>query len=126
MLKKILLESLTVLLICISLILLKNFYSQTTVEAIHETPVGQAAQSEVVVEEKAIVDINLATHQELQKIPGVGSVIAKRIIEDRERNGYYQSTIDIIRVKGIGSKTFEKMQSHIVIDKDNLLLYLGY
>ncbi len=128
MIKKIVLESITIFLICASLLLLKVVYSQPANEVAsldndNNTP---AKQTEVFDETPKLIDINLATDQELQQIPGVGEVIAQRIIQDREKNGYYCTVKDIVRVKGIGLKTFEKMQQHIVVNKRNLMLYLGY
>ena len=51
------------------------------------------------------VNINTASLKELQKITGVGPVIAQRIIEERP----FYSLSDLIRVKGIGSVTLEKI-----------------
>ncbi len=126
MIKKIALEGATIFLICASLLVLKSVYSQpvSANEAVkHDTPVQQET-----VTEKAplLVDINLATYQELQQIPGVGEVIAKRIVQDRTENGYYNTKSDIVRVKGIGLKTYEKMRQLIVVNKRNLMIYLGY
>ncbi len=131
MVKKIALESITILLICVSLLLLKSAYSEPSVESLKNehkqvndsTTVKQIEPVDITLQ---AIDINLATEQELQKISGVGEVIAKRIIEDRQQNGYYQTTEDIIRVKGIGPKTYQKMRQLIVVNKRNLMFYLGY
>ena len=61
------------------------------------------------------VDINNATAKELELIKGVGSVIAQRIIEYRETHGRFNSPDDLIHIKGIGSKTLEKMRPQILI-----------
>ncbi len=124
--KKIALESMTVLLICACLLLLKVIYPQPAVEAKATNDNISVKQSEVVNTVITAIDINLATQQELQQIPGVGEVIAARIIKDRAQNGYYQTTNDIVRVKGIGPKTYLKMKHLIIVNKRNLMLYLGY
>ena len=54
-----------------------------------------------------IVDINTATVAQLQTLPGIGEVIAQRIIDYREANGPFQSVGELIKVKGIGEKRLE-------------------
>ena len=53
------------------------------------------------------------TADELDTLPGVGEVIAQRIIEEREENGPFYYPEDLMNVKGIGEKTLEKLLSHI-------------
>ena len=62
-----------------------------------------------------LININTADETELQKIKGVGSAIAKRIIDFREQNGNFESIEDIKKVRGIGEKTFEKMKDSITV-----------
>ena len=57
------------------------------------------------------VDINSATAEDLQALPGIGPAMAQRIIEERP----YGSTEDIMRVKGIGEATFEKLKDLITV-----------
>jgi len=61
------------------------------------------------------VDINLATHSQLQQVKGVGPVIAGRIIEYRNTHGFFASIEDIKQVKGIGEKTFLEMKDQIIV-----------
>lgn len=55
------------------------------------------------------VNINTATLEELQTLPRVGPKIAQRILDDRAANGPFTDATDLIRVKGIGPKTLERM-----------------
>jgi competence protein ComEA len=55
------------------------------------------------------IDVNSATAEELQKLPGIGKVIASRIIAEREK-GAFRSAEDLRRVAGIGPKTLEKLR----------------
>ncbi|WP_430606390.1 hypothetical protein IGJ55_002070 [Enterococcus sp. AZ170] len=72
------------------------------------------------------VDINNASHTELQKISGVGSVIAKRIIEARP----YSSLDQLRRVKGIGDVTLQKIKqqelAYVLDEKENDVRYTVY
>ena len=59
------------------------------------------------------VDINTAGVAELERLPGLGPVLAQRIVEDREKNGPFQTPAALSRVKGIGSKTSEALQEYV-------------
>lgn len=54
------------------------------------------------------IDINRASAAELCQLPGVGSVLAHRIIQEREK-GPFRALSDLRRVSGIGPKTLEKL-----------------
>jgi len=58
-----------------------------------------------------VLDPNTAARDELLKLPGVGEIIANRIIETRP----YKTLEDLLEVPGIGSKTLEKLRPHLVI-----------
>ena len=60
-----------------------------------------------------IININRATAKELDKLPGIGPVIAGRIVEYRRVNGFFQSIDDLKKVQGIGASTLEKFKSKI-------------
>lgn len=63
----------------------------------------------------ALVNINTATLDELDALPGVGPATAQAIIDDREANGPFVSVEDIMRVSGIGEKKYEKLKGSICI-----------
>jgi competence ComEA-like helix-hairpin-helix protein len=59
------------------------------------------------------ININTATEKELQALPRIGPKIARRIVDDRTANGPFRDAADIMRVKGIGPKTLERMIDRI-------------
>ena len=59
------------------------------------------------------VSINRATEEELQVLPGIGPVMAKRIIDFRRENHRFNTVNDLLKVKGIGPKTLEKLKNFI-------------
>ena len=61
------------------------------------------------------ININTANASELDKLPGVGEAIAKKIIEYREYNGNFSSIEEIKNVSGIGESKFEKMKDYICV-----------
>ncbi|UOY89891.1 helix-hairpin-helix domain-containing protein [Bacillus glycinifermentans] len=65
--------------------------------------------------EAETVNINTASTEELQAIPGVGPSKAEAITAYREENGPFQTVEDITNVSGIGEKTFEKIKSSISV-----------
>ena len=64
----------------------------------------------------AKVDINNASIKELQSLDGIGYTKAKAIIEYRKKHKF-KKVEDIIKVKGIGKKTFDRIKDEINIKK---------
>lgn len=62
------------------------------------------------------VNINTASAEELDQLPGIGPVIAQRIVEYRTTNGRFRSIDEIKLVSGIGDKLFEKIKDLITVD----------
>ena len=65
--------------------------------------------------ERALININTASAEELDELPGVGESTARAIIEDREKNGPFSSPEDLMRVSGIGEKKFERLEAMICV-----------
>ena len=57
------------------------------------------------------ININKASAKELESLPGIGPALSKRIVEGRP----YESIEDIMKVKGIGQKTFDKIKDKITV-----------
>lgn len=56
------------------------------------------------------IDVNAASEADLQRLPGVGPVTARKIVEARP----FREPDDLLRVKGIGSKTMERLRPFVV------------
>ena len=56
------------------------------------------------------IDLNTATERQLMELPGIGEIMAKRIVDYRTDHGPFQSTDDLIHVDGIGEKTLQEIQ----------------
>ncbi len=67
--------------------------------------------------EPAVLDLNTATAEELDSLPGIGPVIAERIIAYREENGPYLSTEELLAVQGIGEKTLRDLETYVTAGK---------
>jgi len=61
------------------------------------------------------ININRASHSELTDLPGIGNVLASRIIDYRSQHGDFLRVEDIRNVSGIGEKRFEAIQDKITV-----------
>lgn len=59
---------------------------------------------------EGVVRINTASPASLQRLPGVGPATAQKIVDYRRNTGLFKQVEDIMMVKGIGPKKFEKMR----------------
>lgn len=62
-----------------------------------------------------VVDLNLASRTDLETLPGIGPVLAQRIIDYRRAHGPYKNIADLTKVSGIGRKKLEKMKPYATI-----------
>jgi competence protein ComEA len=56
------------------------------------------------------LDLNQASAEELDALPGIGPALAARILESRARDGPYRNPEDLLRVRGIGPATLERIR----------------
>jgi len=61
------------------------------------------------------INLNTATAEQLEAIPGIGPVLAQRIIEYRQTRGRFQSVDELLEVRGIGPKRLESMRPYVVV-----------
>jgi len=61
------------------------------------------------------IDINRAQPWLLEALPGIGEVLAQRIVDYRSINGPFQRIEDLLKVSGIGEATFEKIEDFITV-----------
>jgi len=64
------------------------------------------------------VNINTAGVDELVALPGIGKSYAERIVEYRQKNGPFKKIEDILNVRGIGEKTFDRIKDRLSIGKN--------
>jgi competence protein ComEA len=65
------------------------------------------------------LDLNRASAGELESLPGIGTVLAQRVIAFRESVGRFQKIEDLRGVKGIGAKKFEGLKSFVMVSAAN-------
>ena len=74
---------------------------------------AMAQKDKSVATEK--VNINTATAEQLQSLPGVGPALAKTIIEYRTKVGKFNKIEEILNVKGMGEKKFQAIKDRLVL-----------
>lgn len=74
-------------------------------------------KKELSPEEKPeLLNINTATAEELQTLPGIGPAMSEKIIQHRKEHGNFASVDALTDVKGIGTKTLEKLKPYIGVE----------
>ena len=63
----------------------------------------------------AQLDLNQASLAEMERLPGVGFILAQAIVEHRERKGAFKSVDDLNQVSGLSSSTFTDIRDHFVV-----------
>jgi len=63
-----------------------------------------------------LVDLNGSSHKELEALPGIGRVLADRIVSYRSTNGGFQHVGDLVKVSGIGEKRLRRLESFVTVD----------
>lgn len=84
-----------------------SFSQETGMVAGEQTLFSQDTQGKV--------NINRASVSQLDSLSGIGPAYAQRIIDYRNNNGPFNSIEDIMKVRGIGQKTFEKIKDQITV-----------
>lgn len=70
------------------------------------------------VVERKLLNVNTATQADLEKLPGIGAVIAKRIIEWRETKGPFQRVEDLLQVSGIGPARLAAIRDLVTVSDE--------
>lgn len=64
---------------------------------------------------RGLLDLNRASAEDLESLPGIGAVLAQRVITYRRSVGRFQAVEDLREVKGIGSKKFDRIKPLVTV-----------
>ena len=73
------------------------------------------AQNEIIVSESAI-NLNMASAEELEKLPNIGAKVAQKIIEHRENFGKFRKAEYLILVDGISDRRFREIRNSVKVE----------
>ncbi|WP_432979069.1 helix-hairpin-helix domain-containing protein [Dactylosporangium sp. CA-233914] len=62
-----------------------------------------------------LINLNTASVAELQKLPGIGEVLAQRIVEFRDQHGGFRAVTDLRQVDGIGDAKFAQLKDRVTV-----------
>ena len=63
------------------------------------------------------IDINSASVEQLTAVPGIGPSLAQRIVEFRKKEGPFQRVEDLLKIRGIGERSLEKIRPHVKVGR---------
>ena len=61
------------------------------------------------------INLNSASAEQLESLPGIGPVTAKRIVDYRAKVGKFKRIEEIINIQGIGDKKFERIKDRLIV-----------
>ncbi len=67
------------------------------------------------VSPRELLDLNSATAEELESLPGIGATLAQRVIEFRRSVGRFTTVEDLLAVKGIGERKFDRIKPLVTV-----------
>ncbi len=92
----------------IALVLSIAIGSMAAAASAQETPAKVAASS-------TLVNLNVATPEQLETLPGIGPRAAQRIVEFRAKNGGFKKVEDLMKIQGIGERSFLRLRPLVTV-----------
>jgi len=62
-----------------------------------------------------VLNLNTATVEQLERLPGVGPTLARRIVEFREKKGPFKRVEELLAVRGVSEKKWKVLQQYLTV-----------
>jgi competence protein ComEA len=92
--------------VCVLALCVGLMFSSASIMAQKSAPPSAATEK---------INLNSATVEQLQSLPGIGPSIAKSIVEHRTKVGKFNRIEEVLKVKGVGEKKFQKIKDRLTI-----------
>ncbi len=111
---EVLLLGITAVFLCGLLLLSRQ---DRTVEAGITVETEKQVSQEEILPDLSPLNLNAATAEELQKLPGIGEALAERIVRYRTEQGRFQTIEELMNVSGIGQGKFDAVKELIAVEE---------
>lgn len=83
-------------------------------ESLRASQLGTNGQ---IVDVPSLVNVNVSSQNELESLPGIGKVLAGRIVTYRSTHGAFQRVNDLVRVSGLGAKRLQRLLPYVTVEE---------
>ena len=83
-------------------------------------PLPAVAENSAQPADAPRLDLNRATREELEKLPGLGPALAARVVEHRERHGPFRRAEHLLLVRGISERRFRELRHLVTVESGRL------
>jgi competence protein ComEA len=104
--KEVLMNSRKIKVVCVLALCVGLMMSSVSIMAQKSSPAANANEK---------INLNSATVEQLRSLPGIGPAIGKSIVEHRTKAGKFNRIEEIMKIKGIGEKKFQKIKDRLTI-----------
>ena len=102
--------------LCITFVLFSPACVQRQRSTVRKAAYYQPPVNSDRVDQERRININTASVEELDKLPGIGKAIAERIVEHREKYGHFRRAEHLMMVRGISDQKFRALRNLVTVD----------